>query len=1073
MAERGESETERYNSEIRMAQQQVLRFRGPTPPPTAVMRGPPPLLRPPPPFGLMRGPPPPPRPPFGRPPFDPNMPPIPPPSGIPPPLAPPHLQRPPFMPPHLGSMPPPGMIFPPGMPPVSSPGATQNPSQSPAPSQAPTLPPNEEIWVENKTPDGKVYYYNARTRESAWSKPDGVKVIQQSELTPLMAAQAQAQVQAAQAAQAQAQAHGQNQGPAQSQTHGPLQGHVQIQAQNQAGHGQTVTGASPTTSSPALLASTSTSSVSQSSLANTTTSNSISQLVSSSTAPEQSHSVSVAATTTIVTVATSVPVVSSVQTLSQHLSQTLHAAVPHAVPQPTAAIPAFPPVMVPPFRVPLPGMPIPLPGVLPGMAPPLVPMIHPQVALAASPATLAGATILSEWSEYKTADGKMYYYNNRTLESTWDKPQELKEKGVGQYELHIPDRMGPAKMGYIYVVADIQQTAQLEKDVEKLKEPAKPEPVAEDPQPMETGEESPKGEPPKEIKEEPKEEEMTEEEKAAQKARPVATTPIPGTPWCVVWTGDERVFFYNPTTRLSMWDRPEDLIGRADVDKIIQEPPHKRGLEDAKKFFKEDHESPDDANDDEPIKAKKRKKDDPETEKETAMEAEIKAARERAIVPLDSRMKQFRDMLLERGVSAFSTWEKELHKTVFDPRYLLLNPKERKQVFDQYVKTRAEEERREKKNKIMQAKEDFKKMMEEGKISARNTFSEFAAKHAKDARFKAIEKMKDRELLFNEYMVAARKKEKEDSKNKGDKARMDFYDLLAGLHLDGQSRWSKVKDKIENDSRYKAVESSSTREELFKQYIEKIIKNLDSEKEKELERQARIEASLREREREVQKARSEQTKEIDREREQHKREEAIQNFKALLSDMVRSSDVSWSDTRRTLRKDHRWESGSLLEREEKEKLFNEHIDALTKKKREHFRQLLDETYTITLTSTWKEIKKLIKEDPRYMKFSSSDRKRQREFEEYLRDKHITAKADFRTLLKETKFITYRSKKLVQESDQHLKDVEKILQNDKRYLVLDCIPDERRKLIVSYVDDLDRRGPPPPPTASEPARRSTK
>lgn len=68
-----------------------------------------------------------------------------------------------------------------------------------------------------------------------------------------------------------------------------------------------------------------------------------------------------------------------------------------------------------------------------------------------------------------------------------------------------------------------------------------------------------------------------------------------------------------------------------------------------------------------------------------------------------------------------------------------------------------------------------------------------------------------------------------------------------------------------------------------------LFQNLDSEKEKELERQARIEASLREREREVQKARSEQTKEIDREREQHKREEAIQNFKALLSDMVRLS----------------------------------------------------------------------------------------------------------------------------------------------------------------------------------------
>lgn len=73
---------------------------------------------------------------------------------------------------------------------------------------------------------------------------------------------------------------------------------------------------------------------------------------------------------------------------------------------------------------------------------------------------------------------------------------------------------------------------------------------------------------------------------------------------------------------------------------------------------------------------------------------------------------------------------------------------------------------------------------------------------------------------------------------------------------------------------------------MLMELVISLLQNLDSEKEKELERQARIEASLREREREVQKARSEQTKEIDREREQHKREEAIQNFKALLSDMV-------------------------------------------------------------------------------------------------------------------------------------------------------------------------------------------
>lgn len=44
--------------------------------------------------------------------------------------------------------------------------------------------------------------------------------------------------------------------------------------------------------------------------------------------------------------------------------QPLPVGLAHTVPQPAAAIPAFPPVMVPPFRVPLPGLPIPLPGKL-------------------------------------------------------------------------------------------------------------------------------------------------------------------------------------------------------------------------------------------------------------------------------------------------------------------------------------------------------------------------------------------------------------------------------------------------------------------------------------------------------------------------------------------------------------------------------------------------------------------------------------------------------------------------------------------------------------------------------------
>lgn len=51
--------------------------------------------------------------------------------------------------------------------------------------------------------------------------------------------------------------------------------------------------------------------------------------------------------------------------------------------------------------------------------------------------------------------------------------------------------------------------------------------------------------------------------------------------------------------------------------------------------------------------------------------------------------------------------------------------------------------------------------------------------------------------------------------------KQDFFDLLSDHHIDVQQRWAKVKDKVETDPRYKAVESSAAREDLYKQYVEK------------------------------------------------------------------------------------------------------------------------------------------------------------------------------------------------------------------------------------------------------------
>lgn len=90
-------------------------------------------------------------------------------------------------------------------------------------------------------------------------------------------------------------------------------------------------------------------------------------------------------------------------------------------------------------------------------------------------------------------------------------------------------------------------------------------------------------------------------------------------------------------------------------------------------------------------------------------------------------------------VSAFSTWEKELHKIVFDPRYLLLTSKERKlrkkvsalelehtvfplagkDVYEDFVRERVEEERREKRSRMKEKKDDFRRLMEDAKLNGK------------------------------------------------------------------------------------------------------------------------------------------------------------------------------------------------------------------------------------------------------------------------------------------------------------------------------------------------------------------
>merc|ERR1719445_2443511 len=284
-----------------------------------------------------------------------------------------------------------------------------------------------------------------------------------------------------------------------------------------------------------------------------------------------------------------------------------------------------------------------------------------------------------------------------------------------------------------------------------------------------------------------------EDKNNKDKSRPTSSTPVPGTPWCVVWTGDSRSFFFNPSNKQSVWEKPAELVGRSDVAKMLESPLA------AEEFKKKQQAKQLPVMEFEPQPKKAKVQEEPEVKiigneevmiikdetqkkvpagKEAAIEAEVKAARERAVVPLDVRMKQFRELLEDKQISAFSTWEKELHKIVFDPRYLLLTSKERKQVFDKYVRERADEERKEKKAKAKERKDAFRSLCEDKNVTSKTSWSEFSREVAKDERFKAIDKSRDRESLFNEYQSEMRKRDREEKEEKRKVLKKDFKELL-------------------------------------------------------------------------------------------------------------------------------------------------------------------------------------------------------------------------------------------------------------------------------------------------------
>ncbi|KAG9508791.1 Transcription elongation regulator 1, partial [Fragariocoptes setiger] len=454
----------------------------------------------------------------------------------------------------------------------------------------------------------------------------------------------------------------------------------------------------------------------------------------------------------------------------------------------TASVPAV--QSVPSMPIPPIGMPAMYPGAIPMFAP-TWPQMRPMISETDIQRRVYFNQInpdlrdkAFEWQEYKTPDQRLYYFNTKTQERTWNKPAALTELD----ELIAKLQAEKAEKARLEAKARADAKAQEEEEAKQKKNESpqdKPDTTSGKSQDsIDDGTQLGKSK----VSE-------ADEQMAKDKRKPIATTAVPGSPWCIVWTGDNRVFYYNPSTKKSVWERPNELVGRDDVTSSDKDETPDSSLK------------PDDKPPSQPIIVAKKKVE--------VSEVEAKAAKMREEIPLEERKTMFRTMLIEKEVSAQSTFEKELHKIVFDSRYLLLTSRERRQVFDDYCREKIEQERRDKRGNAKSSRDGFKELLHDARLSSRSTFEEFIQIHCRDPRFRALKSGQERQHLFEDHVAMLRRKGRPDVKK-------DFNNLLEeNLSLLAKTKyeWSAFKSRIRHDDRYQAVGSRRLRKEIFKDFL--------------------------------------------------------------------------------------------------------------------------------------------------------------------------------------------------------------------------------------------------------------
>ncbi|KAF6136896.1 hypothetical protein GIB67_018935 [Kingdonia uniflora] len=207
----------------------------------------------------------------------------------------------------------------------------------------------------------------------------------------------------------------------------------------------------------------------------------------------------------------------------------------------------------------------------------------------------------------------------------------------------------------------------------------------------------------------------------------------------------------------------------------------------------------------------------------------------------------FKELLESANVESDWSWEQAMRVIINDKRYGALRTLgERKQAFNEYLGQRKKQEAEERRVKQKKAREEYTKMLEESKeLTSSTRWSKAITMFEDDERFKAVERARDREDLFENYAVELEKKERSKAQEEHKRNIMEYRQFLESCDfIKVNSLWRKVQDRLEDDERCSRLEKID-RLETYQEYIRDLEKEEEEQKKIQKDKLRRIERKNR------------------------------------------------------------------------------------------------------------------------------------------------------------------------------------------------------------------------------------